>query len=100
MSEKPTDSVISARQADASADFIKRQLERGECIGLNPNTMVPTNAQGVNAAKRVCENCVIVEPCLEYALVHDIKRGVYGGTSERGRRKLAKQREQAAQLDG
>ena len=40
------------------------------------------------AARAVCAGCPVREPCLNYALDHNIKNGVWGGTSERERRPL------------
>ena len=46
----------------------------------------------VEVAKRICETCSERTPCLEYALVHRIDHGVWGGTSERQRRRILKKR--------
>ena len=53
--------------------------------------MFPDGA-GVAAAKQVCEHCPVRERCLEYALVNGIEYGVFGGKSERERRKLRRAR--------
>ncbi len=44
----------------------------------------------IDAAKRVCQMCDAVEPCLEFALATNQESGVWGGTSEEERRKLRK----------
>ena len=41
-------------------------------------------------AKRVCLTCDVRGECLEYALAHDERFGIWGGLSERERRKLKK----------
>jgi WhiB family redox-sensing transcriptional regulator len=49
---------------------------------------------GTNKAIPICDGCPFIRPCLEYALEHD-EYGVWGGTSEKDRRKIkAKQHEQ------
>ena len=40
------------------------------------------------AAKRICAMCPVAEECLEYALAHKERWGIWGGYSERERRKL------------
>ena len=44
----------------------------------------------VEIARRICADCPVKEPCLEYALVTNQDTGVWGGTSEEERRKLRK----------
>ena len=47
---------------------------------------------GVEVAKRLCVNCAVRSECLEYALRNRIDHGVWGGTSERERRRILKSR--------
>jgi hypothetical protein len=42
------------------------------------------------AAKRICGDCPVKDECLQFALDHDLRFGVYGGTSERERRPMHK----------
>ena len=39
---------------------------------------------------RVCLTCDVQAECLDYALAHDERFGIWGGLSERERRKLKK----------
>ena len=39
-------------------------------------------------AKRICQGCEVRAECLEYALANDERFGLWGGLSERERRKL------------
>jgi WhiB family redox-sensing transcriptional regulator len=47
---------------------------------------------GVDVARRICAECPVQAPCLEYALVERIDHGVWGGASERERRRILRQR--------
>ena len=57
-----------------------------------PETFFPSDGVGVEIAKRVCEQCVVREQCLEYALEQRMDHGVWGGVSEKGRRRILRQR--------
>ena len=50
------------------------------------------NDVSVFEAKKVCLRCPVRVPCLEYALTHDERWGVWGGLSERERRRLKRER--------
>jgi WhiB family redox-sensing transcriptional regulator len=41
-------------------------------------------------AKKVCTTCDVRSECLEYALSNDERFGIWGGLSERERRRLKK----------
>lgn len=68
----------------------------GSCSNKPPELFFPSDGVGVEVAKKVCADCPSQEPCLEYALAHRIDHGVWGGTSERQRRRILKARKQAA----
>lgn len=67
-------------------------MTRGRCNDLPPDKMFPHEGKGVDAARKICSICVVKEECLEYALTKKIGFGVWGGTSERERRKMLKAR--------
>jgi WhiB family redox-sensing transcriptional regulator len=67
-------------------------MARGNCRYEPPSTFFPSDGVGVEAAKRLCETCSVKEQCLEYALENRIDHGVWGGTSERQRRRILKKR--------
>lgn len=50
--------------------------------------MYPSSAHGVPAAKALCAGCPVRVACLEFALAHDERHGVWGGASERQRRAM------------
>lgn len=49
--------------------------------------------QRVQTARAICAECPVQQECLEYALTHHEIFGVWGGRTERERRKLLKERE-------
>ena len=67
-------------------------MAHGLCRQVTPATFFPNDGVGVDAARRICEACPVKEPCLEYALAERIDHGVWGGASERERRRILKRR--------
>jgi WhiB family transcriptional regulator, redox-sensing transcriptional regulator len=68
----------------------------GKCRGADTREFFPSNGVGVEAAQRVCKGCDVREACLEYALQNHIEQGVWGGASERERRRILRGRRRAA----
>ena len=66
--------------------------ERALCAQTDPEAFFPEKGGSTREAKRVCTTCEVRQECLEYALLNDERFGVWGGLSERERRKLAKAR--------
>ncbi|HET9729679.1 MAG TPA: WhiB family transcriptional regulator [Acidimicrobiia bacterium] len=64
----------------------------GLCRGANPAAFFPSDGLGVEAAQRICTVCPVRAECLEYALVNRIEHGVWGGASERERRRILRRR--------
>ena len=65
---------------------------RANCLGVDPDFFCPERGASTREAKAVCRACVVREDCLEYALVNGEKFGIWGGLSERERRRLRRQR--------
>lgn len=72
-------------------------MHRGLCRAEPPTRFFPSDGVGVDAARKICAVCPVQAPCLDYALVHRIDHGVWGGASERQRRRILKGRREAAQ---
>jgi WhiB family redox-sensing transcriptional regulator len=64
----------------------------GLCRDIAPTMFFPSDGVGVERARRICGECPVCAPCLEYALSHRIDHGVWGGTSERERRRILRRR--------
>lgn len=71
---------------------------RGICRGADTREFFPSNGLGVEAAQRICRGCPVQDECLEYALLHRIEQGVWGGASERERRRILRSRRRAGVL--
>ncbi len=67
-------------------------MAEGKCADRPPGLFFPSDGVGVEFAKRLCADCSVKVTCLEYALRNRIDHGVWGGTSERERRRILKKR--------
>jgi WhiB family redox-sensing transcriptional regulator len=71
-------------------------MAKGNCAMEPPSTFFPSDGAGVEHARRICATCPVKDDCLEYALRNRIDHGVWGGCSERERRRILKRRRVAA----
>jgi WhiB family redox-sensing transcriptional regulator len=62
--------------------------ERALCAQTDPEAFFPEKGGSTREAKRICESCEVKAECLEYALANDERFGIWGGHSERERRRL------------
>ena len=67
-------------------------MDAGNCRSVSPSVFFPSDGVGVEVARQICRDCPVKHPCLEYALTNHIDHGVWGGTSERERRRIARRR--------
>lgn len=58
------------------------------CSQVDPEIFFPEKGGSTREAKVVCRSCEVRAECLEYALDHDERFGIYGGYSERERRHM------------
>ena len=65
--------------------------ERALCAQTDPEAFFPEKGGSTREAKKVCRACEVRAECLEYALGQDERFGIWGGLSERERRKLKRQ---------
>jgi WhiB family transcriptional regulator, redox-sensing transcriptional regulator len=70
------------------------------CLGVDPDLFFPERGASTREAKEVCRGCVVRAECLEYALDNAEKFGIWGGMSERERRRLRRARAQARRAAG
>lgn len=62
------------------------------CAQTDPELFFPEKGGSTGGAKRVCLACPVRDDCLEYALDNDERFGIWGGLSERERRKVKRDR--------
>jgi WhiB family redox-sensing transcriptional regulator len=62
--------------------------EEALCAQTDPEAFFPEKGGSTREAKRVCGRCDVKADCLEYALANDERFGIWGGLSERERRRL------------
>lgn len=74
--------------------------ESALCAQSDPEAWFPEKGGSVKEAKRICGLCPVREECLQFALDNNERFGVYGGLSERERRKLQTQPDYRAGREG
>lgn len=70
--------------------------QRAACRGIDPEVFYPVSDEEADPAKEVCGDCPVRQPCLEYALARRERDGVWGGATERERRRVLRQRRKSA----
>jgi WhiB family redox-sensing transcriptional regulator len=70
----------------------RRWQEEANCLGVDPDLFFPERGASTREAKEVCRGCVVREDCLEFALNNSEKFGIWGGMSERERRRIRRAR--------
>ncbi|MGJ9583291.1 WhiB family transcriptional regulator [Actinotignum sp. GS-2025b] len=66
--------------------------ESALCAQTDPDVFFPEKGGSTAPATSICHECPVREECLEYALQHDIRHGIWGGMSDNDRRRLSRQR--------
>jgi WhiB family redox-sensing transcriptional regulator len=67
-------------------------MDRAACIGAESIDFFPSGDESAAPAIEVCNGCAVSSDCLAYALTHKIADGVWGGTDERARKRMLRQR--------
>ena len=62
--------------------------DKALCAQTDPEAFFPEKGGSTREAKRICLGCEVKDACLEYALANDERFGIWGGLSERERRRL------------
>jgi WhiB family redox-sensing transcriptional regulator len=90
------------RKKDISARNLLHSLvaegrpDGGACKGTDPDLFFPERGESTREAKGVCRGCSVRSDCLEFSLRNGEKFGIWGGLSERERRRLRRQRSDKA----
>ena len=91
---RPVDLNVAPPDHDSETAW----MADGNCRLHPPATFFPSDGAGVERARKICRNCPVGIQCLEYALEQRIEHGVWGGCSERERRRILKQRRHAGSV--
>lgn len=70
--------------------------QHAACRGVDPDIFYPASEEDAEAAKAICAECPVRQACLEYALANRERDGVWGGATERERRRMVRQRRKSA----
>jgi WhiB family redox-sensing transcriptional regulator len=88
LSERP----VELGTAPHDPDSVTAWMAEGNCRLHPPATFFPSDGVGVDRARKICRDCPVIATCLEFALDERIDHGVWGGCSERERRRILKRR--------
>ncbi|MBW3573975.1 MAG: WhiB family transcriptional regulator [Actinobacteria bacterium] len=87
------------RGVDGQSDDELSWQRLANCLGVDPDLFFPERGASTREAKEVCKGCVVRNECLDYALANGEKFGIWGGMSERERRRVRRARA-GGQRDG
>ena len=82
--------VPTVRRVDEDDDNPLAWQADSLCAQTDPEAFFPEKGGSTREAKKICSSCEVRSQCLEYALQNDERFGIWGGLSERERRKLRK----------
>ena len=70
--------------------------DEAACRGVDPNVFFPLTDKEAEPALAICATCPVREPCLDFAILTRQVDGVWGGTTESERKRIARRRRAAA----
>ena len=70
--------------------------QHAACRGIDPEIFYPPTEEEAEVAKSVCAQCSVQPSCLEHALGSRERDGVWGGATEKERRRIIRQRRRSA----
>ncbi|MGH3546105.1 MAG: WhiB family transcriptional regulator [Mycobacteriales bacterium] len=83
-----TGEAVSVGATDVIDGEFPEWQENALCAQTDPEAFFPEKGGSTREAKRICVSCEVRTQCLEYALAHDERFGIWGGLSERERRRF------------
>jgi WhiB family redox-sensing transcriptional regulator len=86
MSEATVSKIFPLHDSTVVEELIWQ--ERALCAQTDPEAFFPEKGGSTREAKKVCLGCEVKAECLDYALGHDERFGIWGGMSERERRRV------------
>ena len=90
-----TEEIVPVAQVLVHSDDAGEKVwqDQALCAQTDPEAFFPVMGGSAREAKRVCRSCEVRAECLDYAIEQDERFGVWGGMSERERRRLKRQAE-------
>lgn len=73
---------------DLAEDEAQPWQDRALCAQTDPEAFFPEKGGSTREAKQVCRGCEVRAQCLQYALSTEQRAGIWGGLSDRERRRL------------
>lgn len=70
--------------------------QKAACRGVDPDIFYPVSDEEAEGAKAICRQCPVQDLCLDWALSTREKEGVWGGATERERRRIIRRRRRSA----
>ncbi|MFC5384281.1 WhiB family transcriptional regulator [Arcanobacterium hippocoleae] len=67
-------------------------MEDALCAQTDPDIFYPEKGGSTAPATSICQGCAVRAQCLEYAITNDIRHGIWGGTSDNDRKRIARER--------
>jgi WhiB family redox-sensing transcriptional regulator len=83
---------LSGPVYETPVDLDTAWMDQANCLGCDPELFFPARGESCVEAKAVCQACVVRVECLNYALETGETLGIWGGRSERERRRLRRER--------
>jgi WhiB family redox-sensing transcriptional regulator len=83
-------SILGAGRHKSSpkvTDLDPRDNDTALCAQTDPEIFFPEKGGSTRAAKQICRGCELRAQCLTYAVENDERYGIWGGLSERERRR-------------
>jgi len=81
--------VAAFLSAAVAADAADRPWQaRALCAEVDPDLWFPEKGGSTAPAKALCHQCPVMQTCRSEALANDERHGVWGGLSERERRRI------------
>jgi WhiB family transcriptional regulator, redox-sensing transcriptional regulator len=85
---RPHLSVVPDVFESEQGSEVSQWQDRALCAQTDPEAFFPEKGGSTREAKRICLGCEVRDECLDYALANDERFGIWGGLSERERRRL------------
>ena len=79
---------VAAERINIFAIVMPEWYPQGLCAQTDPEAFFPEKGGSTREAKKICAGCPVRQKCLDHALANHERHGIWGGLSERDRRKL------------